>query len=398
MVLVASKVEDPPVQAVAENMKIAFIRYRYDPFGGAERFTQVLIESLARRGAEIHLFARKWSQDSPPSIHFHRIGGPNRPRLLGHASFAFFTARAVARERFDLVQSNEHTLCQHLYRAGDGVHARWLELRGRFKSAPKRLWLRLSPFHIYKRRIERRLFEHPKLKAVIVNSQMVRDEILERFDIPASHIHTIYNGVDLERFNPSRRSDARLFLQKKYRLDATAPVVLFVGSGFERKGLSFLIEAMALAGGNAKLWVVGKNKTKKYEKQAERLGIGGRVVFFGPQKDVAPFFAASDIFVLPTLYDPFPTVVLEAMASGLPVITTAQCGAAEILSQGKDGFVLASADEVSEMARFLAVLFKKEVREAMSIQARKRAEDFSIERTISELESLYEKLLNQEQN
>lgn len=375
-------------------MKIAFIRYRYDPFGGAERFTQALIESLARRGAKIHLFARKWTGASEAGIHLHRIGGPAWPRLLGHATFAFLAGRAVRKERFDLVQSNERTLCQHVYRAGDGVHARWLELRGRYQSRLRRLTIRMNPFHLYRLWIERRLYEHPDLKAVIVNSDMVRGEILSRFRIPNEHIHTIYNGVNLQRFHPANRATLGALLRKQYLLDADRPVVLFVGSGFERKGLSFLLRGMALAGGDAQLWVVGKNKTGRYEKLAERLGISSRVVFMGPQPDTAPFYAAADIFVLPTLYDPFPTVVLEAMASGLPVITTRQCGAAEIITEGEDGFVMESAYDVPRMAESLRLLYRTDRRRSMSLEAREKAEGFSIERTVMEIEALYGRLLN----
>ena len=110
-------------------MKIAFIRYRYDPYGGAERFTQMLMQSLAERAVETHVFARQWRQVETPRIHFHHVGGFRWPRVLRHASFVFLVGRAVRLEDFDLVQSNERTLSQHLYRAGDGVHARWLQLR-----------------------------------------------------------------------------------------------------------------------------------------------------------------------------------------------------------------------------------------------------------------------------
>lgn len=374
-------------------LRVAFIRYRYDPYGGAERFTQSLAAMLAERGAEIHVFARKWSDFADGRACLHRIGGPSWPALLGYASFVFLVGRAVRKERLDLVQSNERTLCQHIYRAGDGVHARWLELRGLQQGRLRRLTVLLNPFHLYRLQLERRLFEHPDLKAVIVNSEMVRRDILTRFGIADERIHTIYNGVDLQRFHPVHRATLGVELRSRCGLDREKPVVLFVGSGFERKGLTPLLRGMAEAGGDARLWVVGKGKTNRYRKLAKRLGISDRVIFWGPQEDTAPFYAAADIFALPTLYDPFPSVVLEAMASGLPVVTTAQCGAAEIITQGREGFVLATPNEISQMAGSLAQLYRADQRRGMALEARKLAEAFPFERTVREMENLYRTLL-----
>ena len=378
---------------MTEPLRIAFIRYRYDPFGGAERFTQTLAESLAARGIEVHILAHDWKANPGKGIHLHRIGGPSWPSILAYSMFVFLVGRAVRAGNFDLVQSNERTLCQDIYRAGDGVHARWLEIRSTGEGMFRRLSFRLNPFHRLRLFLEKTLFEDPRLKAVIVNSEMVKKEILERFDLPPERIHTIYNGVDLDRFSPTGRPTHGMALRREYGIDDRTPVVLFVGSGFERKGLRYLLEGFAKAGGDARLWVVGKGKTTRYEKMAERAGIRNRTVFFGPRRDTAPFYAAADIFAFPTLYDPFPSVVLEAMASGLPVITTAQCGAAEILSPGVNGFVLDSPEDTDGLAKHLETLFDEKLRLTFSMAARTTAEGFSTENTMQHMEKLYETLL-----
>jgi len=375
-------------------VKIAFIRNEYDPYGGAERFTQTLTDSFAERGAEVHIFARKWIESDTPNIRFHRIRSFGSPSLLRHASFVYMSAKAVRKEKFDLVQSNERTLCQDIYRAGDGVHARWLEIRATYESFLKRVSLRLNPFHRYILRLERRLFEHPDLKAVIVNSDMVRREITSRFRISDEHIHTIYNGVDLKDFHPQHKAAVGKPFRKECHISDSTPLVLFVGSGFERKGLSTLIRGMSMAGGDAKLWVVGKGKSDSYKKLADQLCFTARVTFWGPQKNVMPFYAAADIFALPTWYDPFPTVVLEALASGLPVITTAQCGAAEVIRRGREGFILSSPQAIPELAGYLTKLYHPSQRGVMSLNARKKAEEFPTERTVRELDELYQKVIN----
>jgi UDP-glucose:(heptosyl)LPS alpha-1,3-glucosyltransferase len=254
--------------------------------------------------------------------------------------------------------------------------------------------LRINPFHRYLLWLERRLFEHPDLKAVIVNSNMVRHEITSRFRIPNERIHTIYNGVDLDRFRPENRLTMGNQLRSKCGIADEVPVVLFVGSGFERKGLGQLLRAIALAGGEAQLWVVGKGKRGPYHRLAQKLGIMSRVAFWGPHQDVQPFHAAADIFAFPTLYDPFSTAVLEALATGLPVITTAQCGTAEIMCQGKEGFILSSPAATAELAVYLNDLYDPNRRRSMSANARKRAEEFALERTIAELKRLYHRLVN----
>jgi len=374
--------------------RIAFVRYKYTAFGGAERFTDMLVESMAGRGVEVHLYARKWKETPGNNVVFHRVGGPSRPALLGHAGFVFAVHRVLARGRFDLVHSNERILSADVYRAGDGVHAQWLELRRSRQNVLRRLIVLLNPHHVFRLWLERRLLEHPALKAVIVNSTMVREEILARFRIDPSRVHTIYNGVDLERFHPGNRRSIGVELRRLRALDEDTPVVLTVGSGFERKGLEPLLRGMASAGGNAELWVVGKGRSGRYADIARRLGIAHRVVFWGPREDTAPFYAGADIFALPALYDPFPTVILEAMASGLPVITTAQCGAAEIISNGREGFVLRSPDEVATMAERLRQLYSAPFRAAMSEKARAAAEAFPVERTMRELEALYAGILD----
>lgn len=373
-------------------MKIAFIRTEYDPFGGAERFTQSLMDHLTRNGVEVHIFARKWKNDLRSDIHLHRIGGINSPSLFRHASFILLVNRALRKEYFDLIQSNERTLFQHIYRAGDGVHARWLELRAAHQGILKRLSVAVNPFHFFIRWLEKRLFEHPELRAVIVNSNMVRAEILSRFRITESKIRTIYNGVDLERFHPEHRITLGKQMREEHGVSPDIHLALFLGSGFERKGLRQAIRALARTGPDTRLWVVGKGDDGRYLNIAQRLGVASRVVFFGGRHDVERFYAAADFFVFPTLYDPFPSVVLEALASGLPVITTAQCGAAEIIEHGTDGYVLADPGESDSLAAYMNELSVVKKRSVMSGLARRKAENFPWQRTVDEMLDLYRQL------
>ncbi|MDD5757474.1 MAG: glycosyltransferase family 4 protein [Desulfobulbaceae bacterium] len=374
-------------------LKIAFIRADYDPYGGAEKFTNVLMEELAAKGIEIHLFTRSWVNPQGSNFSIHHVGGFRNPSLIRHASFVYFVNRALSKYHFDLIHSNERTLSQTIYRAGDGVHARWLELRKKRVGVWKRFSLRVNPFHLYLCWLERKMFESQKLAAIIVNSKMVGKEITARFSVPDEKIHTIYNGVDLQKFNPAHKIGLGTDFRKAAGVEMEIPVALMVGSGYERKGVHQLLKAMKHTPIPLQLWIVGKDSLGPYQEKARRLGLGERVKFWGKQDDVQPFYAAANFFVLPTLYDPFPSVALEAMASGLPIIVSKQCGAAEVIRQGREGFVVDTPDD-EHLIYYMQVMVDKY--HEMSGAARLCAEQFPITRTVQELISLYSHLLRKE--
>lgn len=376
----------------ATRLKVAFVRADFDPYGGAERFTNFLMASLAQHGIECHIFARTWKGEGK-DCHFHKVRGFSSPSVLRQASFVHLVRRQLAQEHFDIVQSNERTLSQTIYRAGDGVHARWVELRKGRSSFVKRMLLAMSPFHLYMAWLEKKMFESKELKAIIVNSEMVRREIISRFEVEDEKIHTIYNGVDLETYNPMHRQTVGGKLRQEFDVAPREPIALFVGSGYDRKGVPQLIEAMARMDKPFRLWVVGKDSIPTYQKMAARLGVGDRIRFFGKQRNVQPFYAAADFLVLPTLYDPFPSVALEAMASGLPIIITKQCGAAEVIAHGREGFLLEGQEDLS-LSGYMEYLFENKLaRDRMSAHALSCARQFPYHDTVRKFLDLYGQML-----
>lgn len=335
-------------------MKLAIVRQRYTPYGGAERFVALALDALRAQGALVEIIARNWQDDT---------GGVRcDPFYLGRtwrdASFAHCVRRVIARGRFDLVQSHERIPGCHIFRAGDGVHATWLELAGK-------PW-RLSPWHRYTLAAEDAMFRAPDLRAVICNSHMVRDDIARRWPMIEDKLEVIYNAVDGKRFHPGLRTEHRVRLRQKVGAGKTASVILFVGSGFERKGVATLIHALSrMATPNAQAWIVGRDKEEaRYRQLASRLGVTERVRFLGAQQDVRPFYGAADLFCLPTLYDPLPNAALEALACGLPVVTTTTCGAAELIRRGENGFVCPPRD-VTALAAHLEALCRSDITPAM---------------------------------
>lgn len=328
-------------------MRLAIVRQRYNPYGGAERFVERAIAALAAERTEATIIARSWNAEHASGAAGVRICNPfHIGRQWRDRSFARAACALLATEKFDLVQSHERIDCCDIFRAGDGVHAQWLAHRGRALSTPRRVALLLSPYHRYVMEAERRMFESARLRAVICNSRMVRDDIRRHFDIAEAKLHVIYNGVDLEHFHPRLRAEHRATMRERLAIGADQVVYLFVGSGFERKGVPRLLRAFARLGDlNPALVIVGTDHSlAAAERLARRLGCAARVRFAGAHQDVRPYYGMADCFVLPTLYDPFPNASLEAMACGLPVVTSFQSGAAELVLQGVNGFCCDALD------------------------------------------------------
>jgi UDP-glucose:(heptosyl)LPS alpha-1,3-glucosyltransferase len=371
-------------------MRIAVVRQRYSAQGGAERFIERTLASLAGRGVEVTLLARDWTGDPDGVV---RCDPFYIGRVWRDWSFARAVCREVARRSFDLVQSHERIACCDVYRAGDGVHAQWLRNRRAALGPLARVGLALNPYHRYVLAAERGLFASPRLRAVICNSRMVRDEIHAHFGAPEAKLHVIYNGIDLEAFHPRLREAHRSIVRERLGIPPRATVFLHVGAGFERKGVFRLIEAFALSGlREAHLLVVGGDKAQaRAERLARSRGVAARVHFAGTLADVRPWYGAADAFALATLYDPFPNAALEAMACGLPVVTTRQCGTAEIIDEGVNGFVV-DALAVGDLAERLRRLDGPPALE-LGRRARGRAEGFSLERMAEQFTALYRGLL-----
>jgi UDP-glucose:(heptosyl)LPS alpha-1,3-glucosyltransferase len=370
--------------------RIALIRQKYNPAGGAERFVARAMRALAGQGTDITLITRKWEHD--PAQRVVQL----TPWYLGSTWRDWGFSRAVCRHlrhaSYDLVQSHERLACCDIFRAGDGVHREWLAQRARAMNPLRRLTMRISPHHLYTLHAERRMFASTRLRMVICNSRMVRDEIVRYFGLRKDQLCVIYNGVDLDEFNPRQRDLLRGGQRQALGIAGDALVLLHVGSGFERKGLETVLRAMALSPTFCHLIVVGGDKREaRYKALAIELGIMLRVHFAGVQKDSRRYYAAADAFVMASLYEPFANASMEALAMGLPVITSTKSGAAEIIEQGKTGYVCDALD-VAGFSSAIDVLAQRERRLGMGVAARELAEEFSVESMTTRLIELYQRL------
>lgn len=371
-------------------LRLAIVRQKYRPDGGAERFISRALEALGSEQLELNIITRSWQGTPNPDLHLHICNPPKLGRISRERGFAHAARACWEREKFDIVQSHERIAGCDIFRAGDGVHRVWLEQRARIVSPWQRLSATLSPYHRYVLRAEEEMFEAPALKAVICNSEMVKQDILRCFSLDASKIHVIHNAIDTRRFQPATEA-TRHATRQQLNLPDSATVLIYVGSGFERKGLKAAIEA--LANSDRYLIVVGQDKhLPRYQQLANRLNCLDRIRFVGVQQDVQPFYHAADGLLLPTLYDPFPNVVLEAMACGLPVITSTGCGGAEFITAGQEGFVCDALD-IKALNQALLAIPALSANSAMGEAARRRIEPYNPQRLAQSLTSLYQQVL-----
>jgi UDP-glucose:(heptosyl)LPS alpha-1,3-glucosyltransferase len=376
-------------------MRLAVVRQRYTPFGGAERFLESALASLIAHGVGVTLYTREWRGGGPDGVEaaivdpFH-IGG-----LWRDAGFARGVCKALATSHADLVQSHERLACCDVFRAGDGVHATWLEERMRHLGPLRRFGVRINPHHRYRIAMERRMFESARLRAVICNSQMVKDDIVARFGVDAAKLHVIYNAVATDVFSPALRSHRR-HVRLRHRIPEHATVFLHVGSGFERKGVAASIDALAKLPPPAHLLVVGRDKhAARYQARAKERGVARRVTFAGPQADPRPYYGASDAFVLPTLYDPCPNAALEAMACGMPIVTSTRSGAAELATAHEAGFVAPPGD-AEQLSAHMRQLQERALRARLGTHARAAVLPLTPAAMTAQLIALYRDLLDRE--
>jgi UDP-glucose:(heptosyl)LPS alpha-1,3-glucosyltransferase len=373
-------------------MQLAIIRQRYTPFGGAERFVERALDALAARGVVIKLLTRHWPAGADPRVTPVLVNPPYLGRTLRDASFARAACATLASMPDALVQSHERIACCDIYRAGDGVHAVWVEERLREAPRWQRPAIAASPYHRYMLGAEQRLYASARLRRVICISRMVQTEIHDRFGLPRERMPVIYNAIDPAVFHPGLRAH-RDAVRAAHGIPRDAAVFLLVGSAYARKGVGRAIEALAAVPAPAHLLVVGRDKhAARYVAQARHCGVAARVTFAGAQTDPKPYFGAADAFVLPTLYDALSNAVLEALACGLPVVTSDRCGAGELVAEHGAGTVCGARD-IGAIAAGMRALLDEDARARAGTGALAAMRPLTPPAMAARLIALYETLL-----
>lgn len=378
-------------------MRVALVHMRHAQSGGTERFLNALAVELAERGHETTVVCRSHEALPHPAVRFQVLHGPALGSAGRMLAFARAVERHVERTPYDLVVGLGKTWSQHVIRLGGGCHASYLAKAHRTTLTP---WERLLRSDRRKHRlalaIEARALAPGNYRAVIVNSEMVLRDVRARYDVPLQRIVKIPNGVDLERFRPQLRATRGAELRRSLGLDDDALVVGFLGTGYGRKGLDRLLgawPAVHAAEPAARLLIAGRDASPaRFEALARRAGVSSSVRFLGPSDEPERFLAACDLYALPTRYDTFALTILEALASGVPVVTTTDAGGAEVLDEGRHGTVVDGAASDAALAEALLPWCDRERLDAARGACRARAEHYPKERAARETAAVCEGL------
>lgn len=356
--------------------------------GGAETYIGDLARRLARDGHSVHLYAARWDAAAlPAATHYHRLDAPTGPRFLRPWRFAAACERALKSARHDASIGFDKTWGQDVLYPQGGLHAasaahNLLKFSngGTRRLAALGKWLDPAAWSF--RQLERKQYLGPNRPLIVVNSRMVQRHFEQFYGVAAESIRVVRSAVDPGRFAADDRLKRRQEERDRWGISPDDVVGLFVAMNYRLKGLAPLLRASALVPGTNpgfKLAIVGHPRFGRYQRLAGRLGVADRVAFLGHRGDPKDAYFAADFLVHPTFYDPCSLVVLEALACGLPVITSRYNGAAELLTPPNDGLVIDDPHDAAALAGAMTRMLDRGYRFAAAQAARQAANRWTFE-------------------
>lgn len=372
-------------------MRVALVR-RFCSLAraGAERYCALLGRQLARQGHEVTIVGEGIDSDLLGELRFLPVPVQRATTWTRNLSFAQNCAAIVREQRFDIVHGLSRVHGLDTFRLTDPLQTHWLNVFYRHPA-----WRRLqrwNPRHRALLSLEQQLYGPSSVRRIVVQSKLDARLLSEYFDVAPERIAHIPNGTDLTQFHPGARAQ-RAATRESLGVPADMPMLLFAGMDFRRKGLATLLAALPLLKDREVLLVVaGQGEIPRYQQLAHRAGVSRKVRFVGRCSQMAALYAAADLFVLPTIYEPFPNVNLESMACGTPVITSATAGGADLVAPGKTGWLVQDPWSATELADRidLALGLSQSQREAMSRACVASASEWTIERNATATLALFE--------
>ncbi len=232
-------------------------------------------------------------------------------------------------------------------------------------------------------------------KTIVALSEWVADDFVRLHGIRPEQIKVVYNGVDCQRFSPSNGTRHREMIRQRLGIGPETLVLLLAAHNFRLKGVPELLRAAARLAMNRRsvhVLVAGGKHLEKWRRSAARLGLAKRATFLGTITDPVPYYAAADAYVHPTYYDPCSLVLLEAAASGLPILTTRRFnGAVELFHEGVDILTVNEPTDHDALCEMVDALFDERLRTRLGSGARNVALRHPFERNVAEIFSLYER-------
>lgn len=358
-----------------------------------------LVEGFVQRGHEVHLFAQRWDQPEHPRIHYCRVPVMRKPAWLQALLFHWGVNRLVKRAEYDIVLGLGVVLFspQHVYGLDGGLMAEWLRIRYPWTFV-RLIMMLIRPVLLVNWLLERRLMAG-NVSWMITYSSKYQTKVERWYGVPASRLRVIPNGYDPARFRQQRLSDVRAGMRKRYGVHDDAVVLLFVAHNFSLKGLGQLVAVLpAVLQKNPRTWlvVVGRDRPQPYLKMAKRHGVDRRIVFAGDTNAVEEYYAMADVLVHPTRYDPFGIVCLEAMACGIPVITSRVSGVSDFIDDGRNGYVIEDPDDTAVLTDRICRLLDSTRRTTMGQAGLATARRYTYDHHLQEVERYFEHIRDAE--
>ncbi len=366
--------------------------------GGAERYVADLCTRLSGEGYDVHVYTEHWDEEIQ-GIHFHPIKAISFPKSLRLLAFAARATQEIERDKYDITLGVGNTLKADILQPHGGVHWAWFWRSLGAYDHPlvwmiKFLGRLVSPKQWVQGYIENAPYKK-HFRKIIAISEMVKEDIVRWYGIPEDRIEVVYNGVDTERFHPRNRR-YRAEIRKRHHIGDEI-VILFVSNNFRMKGLDCLIKALAEIKRETcppfKLMVLGRGREAPFLHLARRTGISEEIVFAGSTLEPEKYYGAADLFVHPAFYDAFSLTVLEALASGLPVIATSTTGASRIVNHKEEGFVLNKTRDLEEMKMAIRYFLDENTRQRASLLGRAKGEKHSDQANFHEMDRIFRETL-----
>jgi UDP-glucose:(heptosyl)LPS alpha-1,3-glucosyltransferase len=375
-------------------MKIALINKVFSlSHGGGERYAVNLTRALCAAGHETHLFG-VLVEDVPPEARVHFVEMPNYLTSYKILAFSSRVRTMIQAESFDIVYSLTQHYPVDLFRMGGGVYKHWMSLR--YPNPLSRLLsYLLNPVHLAHLYLESKIYGTENYQRIIVNSKLCKEHAKRYYQVPDDRISVVYTGVDRSRFNPQVQTLYRTAVRQKLHLTQDDIAILFVSNNWKRKGMETILRGVHRLGkkGDAyKIIGVGKSRKTPFVRLAKKLGLSSQVLFYEAIQEIQTYYGGADIFVLPTLYDPFSNVCLEAMACGLPVITSESNGASEMITPGQTGFILNDSTDDQSLSVYLEALLDDSARKTIGGQAGLAVERLTVEHNLAETLEVFEQV------
>ncbi len=383
-------------------MKIAMVVEHCHKQGGQERVVAELAERIADCH-EVHIFVNSFDDLKNKRIITHHVPMFKKPALLTIISFILSSTCQLRRQKFDIIHSQgPNAIVQNVITDHTTQRAK-MEALPRFIKNKKRTFIQRLHDAIFRAlvcKIEEIIYSPKSDRRVIAVSKGIQREVFEYYGKSLDEIAVIPNGVDLKKFHPKNRVLYRAEVRRRLNIYNTDFVILFVGGDWERKGLEYIIRSLPfLSSRKARLLVVGGWQREHYVDVARDLGISDLVIFAGKSSAVQELYSVANVLVLPSLYEPFGLVVLEAMASGIPVIVSKCAGAAEVIRDNVNGLLLEDPSNPKMIAAKVSrVLNDLTFMKKIAKNARKTAEQYSWDRMAAEVMKVYEEVVRARKN